>query len=160
MPYWQLFYHIITATKERMPLLTPEVEPEIFGYVKSKVYQLEGDLYAVNGTADHVHVVVAIPPKMALAEFVRQGKGFSAAQVNKANPNPGSFAWQSEYGAFSFDKKRLPDGIAYVERQKEPHQHNTLIPVLERWSEDAHPISETTSHYQVPTEIDEPFIFF
>jgi putative transposase len=155
MPYWQLFYHIITTTKERTPLLTPAIEPEIFKYIKSKVYQLEGELYALNGTSDHIHLVVSIPPKIALAAFIGQVKGFSAAQFNKTNPERVPFKWQTEYGAFSFDKKRLPDYVAYAEHQKEHHQQETCIPVLERWSDREKQISEAPANYHVPFDQDE-----
>ena len=30
--------------------------------------------------------------------------------------------WQDKYGAFSFDAKRLPNYIAYAERQKHPQR--------------------------------------
>ena len=142
MPYWQLFYHIVTATKERSPFLGPEVEQEIFGYIKSKVYQLEGSVYALNGTADHVHLVVSIPPKIAVAAFVAQVKGFSAAQFNKSHPDRDHFAWQNEYGAFSIDKKRLSGYVRYVEQQKDHHRQKTAVPVLERWSETSLPAKE------------------
>jgi hypothetical protein len=42
------------------------------------------------------------------------------------------FYWQEEYGVFSFDRKRLPNFIGYVERQKDHHTQGTIIPVLER----------------------------
>ena len=37
-----------------------------------------------------------------------------------------------EYSAFSFDKKRLPYVVAYVDRQKVHHAQNELIPLLEK----------------------------
>lgn len=46
----------------------------------------------------------------------------------------GVFFWQEEYGAFSFDSKRLPNYIAYVGHQKEHHAQGTTIPILERTS--------------------------
>ena len=33
---------------------------------------------------------------------------------------------------FSFDERRLPHIIAYVEEQKHHHAHGTIIPILER----------------------------
>ena len=47
---------------------------------------------------------------------------------------PSSRMWieSEEYGVFSFDGKRLPNYIAYVERQKEHHTQHTTIPILER----------------------------
>lgn len=63
MPYWQLFYHIVWSTKDRLPLLTPEAEPIIYGFLRGKAIGLGATLFALNGIADHVHMVAAIPPK-------------------------------------------------------------------------------------------------
>jgi putative transposase len=50
MPYWQLFYHVVWSTKNREHLLTSDVEPMIFGFLKSKAIGLEGKVFAINGT--------------------------------------------------------------------------------------------------------------
>ena len=88
-------------------------------------------VYALNGVEDHAHLVVSIPPRIAVAEFIGQVKGVTSARFNKTGAPP-SLYWQAEYGAFTFDGKRLANVVAYVERQKEHHAARTLIPVLER----------------------------
>lgn len=40
--------------------------------------------------------------------------------------------WADDFGALTFDGKRLPYVIAYVEQQKAHHAAGTTIPVLER----------------------------
>ena len=141
MPYWQLFYHLVWATKERQPFLTPQVAPIIYGFMRSKAVGLEGTVYAINGIDEHVHMVVAIPPKVAVSKFVGQVKGVASARYNKLKRDATQFAWQAEYGAFTFDRKRLPYVIDYVERQQEHHRQKTIIPVLERTREN--PIVQT-----------------
>lgn len=132
MPYYELYYHLVWATKNREPLLTAEVEPVIYQYIRYKAYDLEAIIYAMNGTEDHTHVVATIPPKLAVAKFVGQVKGVASTKYNQRFPDKPAFFWQAEYAAFSFDKKRLPYVVAYVERQKEHHAARTLIPILER----------------------------
>jgi len=132
MPYWQLFYHIVWSTKNREPLLTPKVEPVIHGFLRSKAIGLGATVFALNGIEDHVHLVAAIPPKIAVAKFIGQVKAVASTKFNKAGLSDRPFFWQAEYGAFSFDGKRLPNYIAYVERQKEHHAQGTTIPILER----------------------------
>jgi REP element-mobilizing transposase RayT len=112
MPYWQLFYHLVWATKNRQPLLTPEIEPTVHGFLRTKAIGLEATLFALNGTADHVHMVVAIPPKIAIAKFVGQVKAVAATKFNKSGAVSVSF-WQEEYGVFSFDDKRLLNYVGY-----------------------------------------------
>jgi putative transposase len=152
MPYWQLFYHLVWTTKSREPFLTSEVEPIVYGFVRSKVIGLGGTLFALNGTAEHVHVVTAIPPAIAVAKFVGQVKGATATRFNK-----GGFGailyWQEEYGAFSFDGKRLPNFVSYVERQKEHHAENKTIPILERTADGGvKPARETAPTYEVGSQ--------
>jgi REP element-mobilizing transposase RayT len=132
MPYCQLFYHLVWTTYRRRPLLTAEVEPLIYRYLLHKALALEGVVYALNGVADHVHMVVSIPPKVAVAKFTGQVKAVASTRFNKEHPEFERFGWQDAYGAFTFDAKRLPNVVAYVERQKEHHAQGTLISVLER----------------------------
>ena len=132
MPYCQLFYHIVWTTKNREPLLTPDVEPIIYGYLHNKALGLESHVYALNGYLDHVHIVASIPPKIAVSKFVGQIKAVASVKYNQSKANGAPFYWQEEFGAFSFDRKRLPNVIAYVQNQKEHHAKNNLIPILER----------------------------
>ncbi|MEJ5197997.1 MAG: IS200/IS605 family transposase [Anaerolineae bacterium] len=133
MPFYQLFYHLIWATKNREPLLLPDVESVILGFLRSKATGLGGVVFALNCVVDHVHMVVAIPPSIAVARFVGQVKAVASTRFNKLQMG-NAFFWQEEYGAFSFDGKRLPHYIAYVEHQKEHHARGTTIPILERTS--------------------------
>ncbi len=132
MPYWQLFYHVVWATKNRLPLVTLEIEPQVYGLVRDKTSSLGGTVFAVNGMPDHVHLVAAIPPRISVAQFIGQVKGVSSAKFNQSGQRGTPLYWQEEYGVFSFDAKRLPNFVSYVERQKEHHNYATVIPVLER----------------------------
>ena len=132
MPYWQLYYHIVWATKNRQPFVTPDVENLIYGLIREKVVGLGGTFFAVNGMAEHVHLVASIPPKIAVSTFVGQVKGVTSTRFNKLGNNTSSLFWQIEYAVFSFDAKRLPNVIAYVENQKRHHAEGSIIPILER----------------------------
>ncbi len=153
MPYWQLFYHLIWTTQNREPLLTGEIEGLIHGFLRSKAVGLGAKVFALNGTVDHVHLVAAIPPNIAVSKFVGQIKAVASTRFNKSGVGAKPFFWQSEYGVFSFDGKRLPNYIAYVERQKEHHAQRTVIPTLERVTEgDVITIHEQPALYTVDSE--------
>jgi hypothetical protein len=105
-------------------------------------------VFAVNGMADHVHMVVSIPPKVAVAHFIGQIKAVASTKHNTQGLQELPLVWQSEYGVFSFDGKRLPHYIAYLERQKQHHAENQTIPILERTHEGAvRRLAETASAY-------------
>ena len=131
MPYHQLFYHLVWATKNRQPLLTPDIEPIVHGLLRSKAIGLDATLFALNGMEEHVHMVVSIPPAIAVSTFIGQVKGVASTRFNKGGHGSVLF-WQEEYAAFTFDAKRLPNYVAYVQRQKEHHSQGTIIPLLER----------------------------
>jgi REP element-mobilizing transposase RayT len=123
----------VWGTKERQPLLTSEVEPVIHTFLRVKAIGLEATVFVLNGTEDHVHIVAAIPPKLAVATFVGQIKAVASTKFNKSTTgSQWPFFWQDEYGAFAFDGKRLPNVIAYVEQQKKHHAQRTTIPILAR----------------------------
>ena len=148
MPYWQLFYHIIWATKNREPILTAEIEPIIHNLLRVKAIGLEATVFALNGWTDHVHMVAAVPPKIALATFIGQIKAVSATKFNKSGHPQAPLFWQSDYSIFSFDHKRLTNFIQYVERQKTHHAERTVIPILERdTGEGAHVLREPAATY-------------
>jgi putative transposase len=146
MPYCQLFYHIVTATKDRCPMITPELEPVVYRYLRGKALDLGATVFALNGVADHVHLVVSVPPRVALSMFVGQIKGYSSNQIHQLYKFP-PFAWQDDYGVFSCDKKRLPNFISYVEGQKEHHRAGSLVQPLERCEEEKNRVAEETADY-------------
>jgi len=118
--------------------------------MRSKAIQLNATVFALNGTENHVHLVVAIHPRRSIAEFIRQVKGVTSYRINQEKISPVRFSWQNEYGVFSFDEKRLPNYVGYVERQKEHHAQQRLIPILERTEEPTPPlIRDATVGYYV-----------
>ena len=135
MPFWQLHYHFVWATKGRVPIIEPDAEAQIYDLIRGKAAGLGANVFALNGMDDHVHLVVAVPPKLAVANFIGQVKGATSARYNQAARRETPLDWQDEYGVFSFDGKRLPNYIAYVENQKAHHADGQLIRILERTNE-------------------------
>ena len=60
MTYWRLHYHLIWATFERQPLLTPENEKLFYGVLYGKADELGLKVHAAGNVEDHVHVVVSL----------------------------------------------------------------------------------------------------
>lgn len=105
----------------------------MFNAIREKSNALGATIYEINGVVDHIHTAVSIPPRLAVADWVRQVKGFSTRQVNAFGPDAADrFAWQAGYSVLTFGKKALPFVCAYIVKQKEHHAHNTLDPYLER----------------------------
>ncbi len=131
MPHCQLYYHLVWTTKNRERWITPEVEPAIHGRLRSKAVGLGAELYALDGVEDHVHMVVSIPPRLSVAEFIGKVKGSSSTSINRTSLLAFQFYWQTEYGAYTVSKSRLRQVIAYVESQKQRHAERRLYEELE-----------------------------
>jgi putative transposase len=135
MAFWRLYYHLIWATSKREPMLTEEIEERLFPYLVHKASHLNMSVIAINGWLDHVHLVVAIPPSLAVADAVGRLKGASSHYLSYTIGLGRSFSWQRGYGALSLDERRLPEVQQYVARQKEHHQLKEELSCLE-WFEE------------------------
>ena len=130
MPYWRLFYHAIWSTKDRQPLIDPAWEKDLYGYLWGKATALECISHAIGGMPDHLHVVISIPPRLAIADILGQLKGASSHYANEKHLG-GDFAWQGEYSVFSISESGLEKVISYVTAQKKHHADHTLMDILE-----------------------------
>ncbi len=136
MTYWRLHYHLIWGTHEREPSITPEREKMFYGVLYNKGKELGLKIHAAGNTEDHVHVVVSIPPKLAVADCVRHLKGASAFAINHMDGSDGKFKWQEGYGALTVSENSLVAVMEYASKQKEHHCENKLVVVYERIEED------------------------
>jgi putative transposase len=136
MTYWRLHYHLIWATDNREPSITPEREKMFYGVLYQKAKDLDLKIHTAGNIEDHVHVVLSIPPKIAVADAVRHIKGTSAFAINHKDGSDGTFKWQGGYGALSVGERSLETVMEYAMRQKEHHRENKLIAVYERIDEE------------------------
>ena len=132
MPYWKLYYHFIWGTKNRLPLIYPALEPELYHAIAAKAKDLGGFVHAIGGVEDHIHLGVSIPPKVAPAKFIGDVKGNSSHYVNHIIKPDFEFYWQDEYGVLSFGEKNLPAMVRYIHNQKQHHADGTLIVAMEK----------------------------
>ncbi len=136
MALWRLYYHLVWATKERQPLITRKHEEKLYGYIISKAYEIATIIHAINGIENHIHLVVSIPPKISISDFVQKIKGSSTYYMNHLDIVEDMFAWQRGYGVFSLGRKQLEQALIYVKNQKEHHLHGTVISSLEEYNQD------------------------
>lgn len=132
MTYWRLHYHLIWGTHEREPSITLECEKIIYGVLYNKGKELGLKIHAAGNIKDHVHVVVSIPPKLAVADCVRHLKGASAFAINHMDGSDGQFKWQGGYGALTIGERSLEAVMEYAAKQKEHHRENKLITTYEK----------------------------
>ena len=109
MSFWQCYYHLVWATKDRASIITSALEPMLFGHLINKAAEHEVMVFALNGWTDHIHMVATIPPKHAVADIVKSLKGASSHYLNHQRDLKlaADFAWQQGYGVVTFSVRNL-----------------------------------------------------
>jgi putative transposase len=133
--FFQLVYHFTWSTRDRLPLITPAVEDRLYAYIGYKCKELDYRLHAVNGTEDHVHVLVSLTPSQLVADVAKNLKGASSHYINKESGLDVSLYWQDGYGVVSLRETEIPKVVMYIKNQKEHHRDKKLSDLLERIQE-------------------------
>jgi len=116
--------HLIFSTKQRVPLITPEIRPDLFAYLGGIVREMGGTALIVNGIADHVHMLIRIRPVHSIAEIMRIIKTNSGKWIHRKGH--AKFAWQSGYGVFSVSESNIPAVTKYIATQDEHHKKHSF----------------------------------
>lgn len=118
--------HVIFSTKHRQSLILPAVELDLHAYLGGILRRLDSPGLAINGTANHVHVLLAQSKNIALAGLLRELKKGSSKWIKTQGREFRSFDWQDGYGAFSIGASQLERAKLYIARQKEHHRRVTF----------------------------------
>ena len=116
--------HLIFSTKRRERLITKEIRQDLFAYLGGIVREMRGTALIINGTADHVHMLVRIRPAQSAAEVVRVVKANSCRWVHEKWKM--SFAWQTGYGVFSVSESNVAAVSRYIADQEKHHRTKTF----------------------------------
>jgi REP element-mobilizing transposase RayT len=144
--FTNLLAHVVFSTKDRLPLINAEAQPRLHSYMGGILRELKVTPLIVNGVADHVHMLVGLPPAASVSDTLRILKTNSSRWMHETYGKP--FAWQSGYGAFSVSQSNLAAVREYIARQEEHHRrmnfkeefvsllrrHNVEFDELQVWS--------------------------
>jgi REP element-mobilizing transposase RayT len=119
-----ILFHLIFSTQHRQPWIANTFREALFAYLGGIVRELRSTAVIVNGTADHVHLLLRVRPAQSAAEMARVVKANSSKWV-RAKWNP-KFAWQTGYGVFSLSESNVAPVRRYIARQEEHHKKQTF----------------------------------
>jgi REP element-mobilizing transposase RayT len=80
-------------------------------------------LLSAGGTANHIHLLIAPPPTIALSKLMQDVKGISSRWMNQRGKK---FAWQEGFGAFGVSQSQKQIVANYIARQAEHHKKWTF----------------------------------
>lgn len=120
------------STKQRQPMISPEVEARLCPYIGYKCKELGYHLLAIGGLKDHLHVLRSLSPTHVIAEVAKTLKGASSHYINKESGLNVAFYWQDGYGVVTLRLSEIPKVVKYINNQKEHHPKGNLSELLER----------------------------
>jgi len=116
--------HLIFSTKLRKPLIAPDIRSDLFAYLGGIVRELRGTALIINGTCDHVHMLIRIRPAQSIAEIARIVKTNSSGWIRKNGHK--EFGWQAGYGVFGVSESNVPAVTKYIATQEEHHKKRSF----------------------------------
>ncbi|OFW27753.1 MAG: hypothetical protein A3H27_18740 [Acidobacteria bacterium RIFCSPLOWO2_02_FULL_59_13] len=120
--FTNLLTHVVFGTKERASSIQPEWKPDLLAYLGGIIRELDGKAVAINGTDDHVHMLLWMPPTRSISETLRVLKTNSSRWVNQERGRKQTFGWQAGYGAFSVSHSNAAAVVRYIRGQEKHHQ--------------------------------------
>lgn len=124
--YTNLIYHIVFSTKDRRPLITPELRKRLYEYIGGTIRGLGGIALAINGVEDHVHVLAKLRPDKSLSAVLRDLKANSSGWMHDVFPDRKDFSWQNGYGAFTVSASQIDRVRTYIANQEIHHAKHTF----------------------------------
>jgi putative transposase len=124
--YTSLHYHIVFSTKRRERLIAAAIEQRLWSYLGGISHNNDMKSLCIGGIEDHVHMLLGLPPTLAVSKAVQLIKGGSSKWIHDTVPGLRGFAWQDGYGAFTVGKSQIPDTVTYIQGQREHHRTRTF----------------------------------
>jgi putative transposase len=119
----RIHIHVIFSTKDRHNTIPKEWQPRLWAYLAGICKSYEMIALAVGGTENHVHILLHLPPKLALAKAVALLKANASKWMSEQGK---AFSWQEGYGAFSVSSSNLDQVIRYIQNQEAHHRKTTF----------------------------------
>ena len=127
--------HIVFATKRRVSTIPENLKGELYNYICGISRNKNTSVIAINGTGNHIHMLVDLSPTISLSEYVRDIKQFSN-RFMKADPRFFSFeSWGVGYYAVSVGIEGRNSVINYIKNQQIHHYGEELLDEMRKMAE-------------------------
>jgi REP element-mobilizing transposase RayT len=124
--YTNLLYHFVFSTKNRIPLISENVQQDLYSYIGGIVRGEGGTLLEIGGISDHVHLLAKLKPTKSISEILNRIKSKSSKWMNEEKMKTRKFGWQDGYGAFSVSESQIASVRRYIRSQEQHHQRQSF----------------------------------
>ncbi len=123
---WHCQYHIVWIPKYRYKILTGAVAREVDHCIRAFTEQQQGEVIELNVQVDHVHLMVSIPPKVSISDFMGTVKGRTAIRALnrfrklRVKPYWGNQFWAKGYcvDTVGLDEETIRKYVKYQEKKE------------------------------------------
>ncbi len=123
---WYCQYHIVWVPKYRFRILVDKIAHEVENCIRAFSEQLGSEIVELNIQADHVHLLVLVPPKVSISGYVGTIKGRTAIRVFnrfrklKEKPYWGNHFWARGYcvDTVGLDAEMIRKYVKYQEQKE------------------------------------------
>ncbi len=84
---WNCKYHIVFAPKYRRKVIYGQLKKDIGAILRKLCEYKEVEIIEANACPDHIHMLVSIPPKISVSNFVGYLKGKSSLMIFDRHAN-------------------------------------------------------------------------
>lgn len=117
---FKVLIHVVFSTKNRADLITSDIENGLFGYIHGIVENNKSKLILINGTTNHVHLLISLGKLADVPELIGDIKRSSSFWIKRNGA--ADFYWQKGYGVFSIGQSQVATVTKYISNQKEHHK--------------------------------------
>ena len=128
-------YHIVINTYNRCANLQLELSDELYAYLGGIIRNARSTPIIINGTRNHIHILMELHPSIALSEMMRQLKQSSSRWMTNDRRFSKFGGWGREYFAFSCSQRELPYVKVYIAAQREHHYEISFEEEIRRIAE-------------------------
>jgi len=131
---WCCQYHIVFVPKYRLRILTGPVAAEVERCIRAFSQQNGAEVVELNIQRDHVHLLVLVPPKIAVSSFIGIIKGRTAIRVFnkfrnlKQKPYWGNHFWAKGYclDTVGLNEEMIRKYVKYQEKREKRAEQGSL----------------------------------
>lgn len=120
--FTQMYVHLVFAVKNRDAVLTKKIQDRVFSYISKIITESKHKSIIVNGTDNHVHILLGINPAVSISDTVHAIKRSSSLFINRERLCSNRFAWQEGYGGFTCSRTQLDIVYKYIQNQESHHR--------------------------------------
>ena len=117
--YAQNVIHAVFSTKDRRKVIPGEFQPRLWAYAAGVWKNAGIFVHAIGGMEDHIHLLIQVPPALALSKVILTIKSNSSRWAHEQGQK---LEWQQGYAAFSVSASIVPAVVRYIRNQEAHHK--------------------------------------